>query len=219
MSNTTAYNEQASKLTAEVHGQDAMVEIAGNPIMHPQELEAGLVPGIYFEGVKGEEGDVDEGNVESSGVSGAEGDVSSGVEGGAAAGGIRKKKSGKVGSSGEESGNTAVSSLSPSSSPANRENLSTGSPSAPNHNLTAHNFSRPRTRGPGPGNSSPDVSTDSEDVGNGNRGSGSEASTDHLVSPMTDRGSGGGRGRPGTWGSNVEGRQGFRVSSPVSEES
>lgn len=36
----SAYSAQASALTSEVPGQDAKVEIAGNPIMHPQELEA-----------------------------------------------------------------------------------------------------------------------------------------------------------------------------------
>jgi hypothetical protein len=36
----TAYSEQASAFTSEVDGQDAKVEIQGNPIMHPQELEA-----------------------------------------------------------------------------------------------------------------------------------------------------------------------------------
>jgi len=38
--NASAYSAQASALTSEVPGQDAKVEIAGNPIMHPQELEA-----------------------------------------------------------------------------------------------------------------------------------------------------------------------------------
>jgi len=38
--NTTAYSAQASAITSEVPGHDAKVEIAGNPIMHPQELEA-----------------------------------------------------------------------------------------------------------------------------------------------------------------------------------
>jgi len=37
---TSAYQSQASGLTSEVSGQDAKVEIMGNPIMHPQELEA-----------------------------------------------------------------------------------------------------------------------------------------------------------------------------------
>lgn len=35
-----AYQSQASGFTSEVSGQDAKVEISGNPIMHPQELEA-----------------------------------------------------------------------------------------------------------------------------------------------------------------------------------
>jgi hypothetical protein len=37
---TTAYGEQASSFTNEVPGNDAKVEIEGNPIMIPQELEA-----------------------------------------------------------------------------------------------------------------------------------------------------------------------------------
>lgn len=37
---SSAYASQASAFTSEVHGQDAKVEIQGNPIMHPQELEA-----------------------------------------------------------------------------------------------------------------------------------------------------------------------------------
>jgi hypothetical protein len=36
----SAYQTQASNFTSEVSGQDAKVEIMGNPIMHPQELEA-----------------------------------------------------------------------------------------------------------------------------------------------------------------------------------
>jgi hypothetical protein len=36
----SAYSNQASALTAEVPGHSSKVEIAGNPIMHPQELEA-----------------------------------------------------------------------------------------------------------------------------------------------------------------------------------
>lgn len=39
-SDATAYTTQASGLTSEVPGHDAKVEIAGNPIMHPQEMEA-----------------------------------------------------------------------------------------------------------------------------------------------------------------------------------
>jgi hypothetical protein len=38
--NTSAYTVQASGVTSELPGHDAKVEIAGNPIMHPQELEA-----------------------------------------------------------------------------------------------------------------------------------------------------------------------------------
>lgn len=38
--NASAYSAQASGLASEVPGQDAKVEIAGRPIMHPQELEA-----------------------------------------------------------------------------------------------------------------------------------------------------------------------------------
>lgn len=45
--NTSAYTAQASGLASEVPGQDAKVEIAGNPIMHPQELEA-EVPGAML---------------------------------------------------------------------------------------------------------------------------------------------------------------------------
>lgn len=37
---TSAYSAQASALTSEVPGHDAKHEIGGNPIMHPQELEA-----------------------------------------------------------------------------------------------------------------------------------------------------------------------------------
>ena len=37
---SSAYSAQASAFTSEVSGQDAKVEIQGNPIMHPQELEA-----------------------------------------------------------------------------------------------------------------------------------------------------------------------------------
>lgn len=237
MSNMTAYNEQASKLTSELHGQDAMVEISGRPIMHPQEMEADLVPGIYFEAARkgegdaeSEKGDIDADNPESSGLSGAEGDVSSG--GGGIVGGVRRKATGKGESSGEESGTTGVSSLSPFSSSTNRGSLSPrgGLTPAPTRNRnppqSIHNFSRPAQRAMGidtrtPGNLSPDVSTDSEGSpgGRGNRASGSEGSTDHLVSPMTDRGSVMGRGRPGTWNSTADGSQGLNVSSPVSEES
>jgi hypothetical protein len=39
-SNPSAYAQQASGYTSEVSGQDAKAEIQGNPIMHPQELEA-----------------------------------------------------------------------------------------------------------------------------------------------------------------------------------
>jgi len=39
-SEPSAYSAQASNLTSEVHANDAKVEIGGNPIMHPQELEA-----------------------------------------------------------------------------------------------------------------------------------------------------------------------------------
>lgn len=225
MSNVTAYNEQASKLTSELHGQDAMVEMAGNPIMHPQEMEAGLVPGVYFEGAAKGDGesdtgaDVDKDHLESSG---AEGDVSSGVEGAGAARGVRRKGvAGKGESSGEESGNTAVSSVSPFSITPDRGEVSPTPVRNKYPPQSIHNFSRPshRTTGPVPDNLSPGVSTDSEGSGNGGRGSRSESSTDHLVSPMTDRGSVMGRGRPGTWNSTADGSPGFRVSSPVSEES
>jgi hypothetical protein len=37
---SSAYTAQASAYTSEVSGQDSKVEIQGNPIMHPQELEA-----------------------------------------------------------------------------------------------------------------------------------------------------------------------------------
>ena len=37
---STAYSAKAAALTSEVSGHDAKVEIQGNPIMHPQELEA-----------------------------------------------------------------------------------------------------------------------------------------------------------------------------------
>jgi hypothetical protein len=37
---SSAYSAQASAFTSEVSGQDAKVEIQGNPIMYPQELEA-----------------------------------------------------------------------------------------------------------------------------------------------------------------------------------
>lgn len=40
----SAYVGQASRYTSEVPGQSAKVEIQGNPIMHPQELEAEPVP-------------------------------------------------------------------------------------------------------------------------------------------------------------------------------
>lgn len=36
----SAFTQQASGYTSEVDGRDAKVEIQGNPIMHPQELEA-----------------------------------------------------------------------------------------------------------------------------------------------------------------------------------
>ncbi|KAK0125475.1 hypothetical protein ONS96_009313 [Cadophora gregata f. sp. sojae] len=42
---TSAYTAQASALTSEVSGKDSRVEKWGNPIMHPQELEAD-VPGV-----------------------------------------------------------------------------------------------------------------------------------------------------------------------------
>lgn len=45
--NASAYSAQASALTSEVPGQDAKVEIAGNPIMHPQELEAEVPMSAY----------------------------------------------------------------------------------------------------------------------------------------------------------------------------
>jgi hypothetical protein len=45
--NASAYSAQASALTSEVPGQDAKVEIAGNPIMHPQELEACCNAGYF----------------------------------------------------------------------------------------------------------------------------------------------------------------------------
>lgn len=45
--NASAYTAQASGLTSEVPGDDAKVEIAGNPIMHPQELEAEVPLGAY----------------------------------------------------------------------------------------------------------------------------------------------------------------------------
>ncbi len=45
--NASAYTAQASALTSEVPGQDAKVEIAGNPIMHPQELEAEVPISAY----------------------------------------------------------------------------------------------------------------------------------------------------------------------------
>jgi hypothetical protein len=45
-SNATAYSTQASGFTSEVPGEDAKFEIAGNPIMHPQELEAEVPNGI-----------------------------------------------------------------------------------------------------------------------------------------------------------------------------
>ena len=43
---STAYEAQASSRVQEVSGQDARVEIGGNPIMHPQEMEAELPSGI-----------------------------------------------------------------------------------------------------------------------------------------------------------------------------
>ncbi|TVY56660.1 Candidapepsin-2 [Lachnellula cervina] len=53
---SSAYSAQASAYTSEVSGQDAKVEIQGNPIMHPQELEA-EVPirsgGVESEGIGG----------------------------------------------------------------------------------------------------------------------------------------------------------------------
>lgn len=42
----TAYNQQASTIVRELSGRDAKFEIGGNPIMHPQEMEAELPPGI-----------------------------------------------------------------------------------------------------------------------------------------------------------------------------
>jgi len=45
--NASAYSAQASAITSEVPGQDAKVEIAGNPIMHPQELEADVPMSAY----------------------------------------------------------------------------------------------------------------------------------------------------------------------------
>lgn len=42
----SAYGQQASPRAQEVSGQDAKVEIGGNPIMHAQEMEAELPPGI-----------------------------------------------------------------------------------------------------------------------------------------------------------------------------
>lgn len=47
----SAYASQASNFTSEVQGQDAKVEIQGNPIMHPQELEAEVpIPPGYTHG-------------------------------------------------------------------------------------------------------------------------------------------------------------------------
>jgi hypothetical protein len=43
----SAYPAQASALTSEVPGQDAKVEIAGNPIMHPRGLEAEVPMSAY----------------------------------------------------------------------------------------------------------------------------------------------------------------------------
>lgn len=43
----TACGQEASSRVQEVSGQDATVEIGGNPIMHPQEMEAELPPGIF----------------------------------------------------------------------------------------------------------------------------------------------------------------------------
>lgn len=221
--NLSAYNEQASKMTQELHGQDAMVEISGNPIMHPQELEADAVPGVFFEGAvrrsgegESEGGDIDADNPES-GTSGTE-DLGMGI------GGIRKNRDiiKKGESSGEESGNTAVSSLSPIT-PSPRHGLGSNPPRTSDNATGAmgrggarsHNFSRPTQprNGDNPFAStglspSPEVSTDEENRDRIDRGTGSD--TDHLVSPMTDRGSVMGRGRYS---------QGFRVNSPVSEES
>jgi Eukaryotic aspartyl protease len=45
--NASAYTAQASAFTSEVPGNDAKVEIAGNPIMHPQELEADVPMAAY----------------------------------------------------------------------------------------------------------------------------------------------------------------------------
>jgi hypothetical protein len=45
--NASAYSAQASTLTSEVPGQDAKVEIAENPIMHPRELEAEVPMSVY----------------------------------------------------------------------------------------------------------------------------------------------------------------------------
>lgn len=45
--NASAYSAQASALMSEVPGQDAKVEIAGKPIMHPQELEAEVPISAY----------------------------------------------------------------------------------------------------------------------------------------------------------------------------
>lgn len=183
--------------------------------MHPQELEADAVPGVYFqergmgEGEGSEVGeslgDIDADNPDS-GTSGTE-DL------GLRAGGISHPNSNsknkntitKGESSGEESGNTAVSSLSPSPRNAGFGAGGRG---------RGYNSSRPMHERDGGGLSpSTEVSTDEES--RGVRGSGEE--TDHLVSPMTDRGSVMGRGRPGTWGTVASGGQG--LSSPVSEES
>lgn len=54
-STTSAYSAQASALTSEVSGKDSRVEKWGNPIMHPQELEAD-VPGDI--GTRGNEAEM-----------------------------------------------------------------------------------------------------------------------------------------------------------------
>ena len=45
----TANNQPASATVWELNGGDAKVEIGGNPIMHPQEMEAQLPPGLATE--------------------------------------------------------------------------------------------------------------------------------------------------------------------------
>lgn len=171
--------------------------------MHPQELEAGLVPGVYYEAaregadVESEGGDIDADNPESGTSGGEEAARKRGI-------GSRSKEI-KGESSGEESGNTAISSLSPQT-PSPRGGLTP----APSHSLAGGIGARTRAAAnpfsSSSGNHglspSPEVSTDEE---NGRRG-GSES--DHLVSPMTEsfRGSVMGRRRPGTWGSVVDGQ-------------